>query len=334
MDTKRARATFRFLFSDRIWTFDAEGLSGVRRRLFKFVKLVRIVLDDFAAKRMGFQCVALSYFCALALIPLLAIIFAVTNGLGLSDKISDLLYGILPNDPYLVSTLVEKSNAIIDVARSGPVGWISAAMFLWTVLWMMFQVERVFNNVWGVQKVPRKLYKRFSFYLLTTFLLPFVLVIFGSGIAIYSNVFTLLGLDKISELRFLPKLIGWGVFYVVTVLTLSAMYKFIPAVFVRYRHALVAALFSGAVFALFQFLYLQTQMFVTRLNAVYGAIAAVPLFLIWLNFSWQIVIYGAQLSFGLQNIDTYNISNDITFRDAFGADLERRRRRKEEELAG
>ena len=71
---------------------------------------------------------------------------------------------------------------------------------------------------------------------------------------------------------------------------------------------------------LFQFLYLQTQMFVTRLNAVYGVIAAVPLFLIWLNFSWQIVIYGAQLSFGIQNIDTYNISNDITFRDAFGAD--------------
>jgi len=333
MDTKRARATFRFLFSDRIWTFDPAGLSGMRRRLFKFVKLVRIVLDDFSAKRMGFQCVALSYFCALALIPLLAIIFAVTNGLGLSDKISDLLYGILPNDPTLVTTLVEKSNAIIDVARSGPVGWISAAMFLWTVLWMMFQVERVFNNVWGVQKVPRKLYKRFSFYLLTTFLLPFVLVIFGSGIAIYSNVFTLLGLDKISELHFLPKLIGWLVFYGVTVLTLSAMYKFIPAVYVRYRNAFIAALFSGAVFALFQFLYLQTQMFVTRLNAVYGAIAAVPLFLIWLNFSWQIVIYGAQLSFGLQNIDTYNISNDLTFRDAFGSNKDRRRRRNLEEGA-
>ena len=331
MDTKRARATFRFLFSDRIWTFDVDGLTGMRRRMFKFVKLVRIVFDDFAAKRMGFQCVALSYFCALALIPLLAIIFAVTGGLGLSDKISDLLYGILPNDPDLVTTLVDKSTAIIDVARSGPVGWISAAMFLWTVLWMMFQVERVFNNVWDIRKVPRKLYKRFSFYLLTTLLLPFVLVIFGFGIATYSNVFTLLGLDKISELRFLPKMLGWLGFYLVTVLTLSAMYKFIPAVYVRYKYALIAALFSAAIFALFQFLYLQTQMFVTRLNGVYGAIAAVPLFLIWLNFSWQIVIYGAQLSFGLQNIDTYNISNDITFRDAFGADKARRRRRREED---
>ena len=330
MDTKQARATFKFLFSDRIWTFDSSGLSGARRRLFKFVKLVRIVFDDFARKRMGFQCVALSYFCALALIPLLAIIFGITGGLGLSDKISDLLYGILPNNPELISTVVEKSNAVIDVAKSGPVGWVSAAMFFWTVLWMMFQVERVFNNVWGIQKIPRKLYRRFSTYLLTILLLPFVLVIFGLGITSYSNVFTLLGLDRISEIRFLPKLLAWLGFYIVTVFTLSAMYKFIPAAYVRYRNALIAALFSAAIFALFQFLYLQTQMFVTRLNAVYGVIAAVPLFLIWLNFSWQIVIYGAQLSFGLQNIDTYNISNDITFRDAFGADKKRRRRRREE----
>ncbi len=331
MDKKQIKLTSGQLFTDKIWTLDLEGFSTAKRRLYKLVKLIRIVFDDFQAKRMGFQCVALSYFCALALIPLLAIIFAVTGGLGLSDKISDLLYGLLPNDPDLVATLVEKSGNIIDVAQSGPVGWVSAAMLLWTVLWMMFQVERVFNNVWGIRKVPRKLYKRFSFYLLTILLLPFVLVIFGFGIATYSNVFTLLGLDKISEMRVLYKILGWLGFYAVTVLTLSAMYKFIPVPLVRYRNALIAALIAGAIFLLFQFLYLQTQMFVIRLNSVYGAIAAVPLFLIWLNVSWQIVIYGAQLSFGIQNIDTYNISDNITFVDAFGADKERRRKRRHAE---
>ena len=329
MDKRKLRVASRQLFSDSLWTLDLEGFSTAKRRLFKLVKLIRIVFDDFAVKRMGFQCVALSYFCALALIPLLAIIFGITDGLGLADKISALLYNILPNNPEIVTTLVDKSSNIISVAQSGPVGWVSAALFLWTVLWMMFQVERVFNNVWGVRKIPRKLYRRFSTYLLTIILIPFILVIFGFGITSYSNVFTLLGLEKISEIRFLPKLLGWLALYLVTVLTLSVMYKFIPAVYVRYRNAFIAALISGAIFDIFQFLYLQTQMFVTRLNAVYGVIAAVPLFLIWLNISWQIVIYGAQLSFGLQNINTYNISDDITFRDAFGADKERRKRRRE-----
>ena len=64
---------------------------------------------------------------------------------------------------------------------------------------------------------------------------------------------------------------------------------------------------SGFVFVLFQLLYLKTQIFVTRLNAVYGVIAAIPLFLMWLNYSWQIIIYGAQLCYGIQNVDSYHI---------------------------
>lgn len=324
MDRKKLRAASGVLLTDRIWTFDFAELSKAKRRMFKLFKLLRIVFEDFNKKRMGFQCVALSYFSALAFIPLLAVIFAVTGGLGLADKVMVFLQNALAGNAELIRMLGEKAKNIIDVAKSGPVGWISAAMFLWTILWMMFQVERVFNNVWGVEKVPRKLYTRFSFYLVTMILVPFMLVIFGAGIVFYSDAFTLLGLDRVSEIRFLPKLLGWLGFFAVTVLTLSVMYKFIPAVPVRYRNALTAALVAGTFFVVFQFLYLQTQMFVSRLNGVYGTIAAVPLFLIWLNYSWQIVIYGAQLSFAIQNVNTYNLPDDLTLIQAIGADRETR----------
>ncbi len=315
MDKERIKETSKQLFSDSIWTLDMEDFSTTRRRVFKLVKLIRLVLDDFAKKRMGFQCVSLSYFCALALIPLFAIVFGITNGLGLVDKISMVIYNIFPTNQDIVDMLIEKSTNILDVAKSGPVGIVSALMFFWTILWMMFHVARVFNNVWGIQKVPRKIYKRFSIYFLTIILLPFILAIFGFGIASYSNLFSFIGVSAIKELTFLPILLRWLIFYALTVLTFSAMYKFIPAVHVRYKCAFTAALFSAAVFAIFQYLYLQTQMFVSRLNDVYGVIAAVPLFLIWLNYSWQIIIYGSQLSFGIQNIDTYNIPDDLTLRD-------------------
>ena len=137
MDRKQIKLASGQLLTDKIWTLDLSGFSTAKRRLYKLVKLIRIVFYDFADKRMSFQCNALSYFCALSLIPLLAIIFAVTGGLGLSGRISDLLYSMLPNNPDLVSMLVEKASNIIDIAQSGPVGWVSAAMLLWTVLWMM-----------------------------------------------------------------------------------------------------------------------------------------------------------------------------------------------------
>ena len=267
--------------------------------LARFFEVVRRTVDQFAEQRLGFQCVALSYFVALAVVPLMAFIFAVSGGLGLSERISDILHQLVPGDPEFLDSILEKSGNILHSAQSGAVGLVGALTFLWTILWLMFQVERVFNNVWGIRKVPRKIYKRFSFYFGVLLLLPFVLLIFGTGIAYYSNLTNLIGLD-LGDLRVLPRVLGWGGFYVLVVFTLSVMYKYIPAVWVDYRSALKASFFAGLVFTIFQYLYLETQVFVSRINDVYGVIAAIPLFLIWMNYSWQIIIYGAQLTRSLQ----------------------------------
>ena len=297
---------FTDLFTDRIWKLDTRASSRPYRRLVRFIKLVRITVDTFAQNRMGFQCVSLSYFITLSLVPFLALMFALTGGLGLSDRFLELLYQVYPGHPEFINLAMEKANNIIDSAKGGGIGLVSALMFLWAILWMMFQVERVFNNVWGIRKIPRKIYKRFGFYFLVLFLSPFIILIFGTGIAYYSNFTRLVGLD-LSDLRFLPKLMGYAAFYVVLSLTLSVMFKFIPAAKVGYRHALKSALITGVIFILFQYIYLNTQVFMGRLNRVYGVVAAIPLFLIWLNFSWQIIIYGAELTYSFQNVDKYNI---------------------------
>ena len=283
------------LFTDKIWGMETDFATGAWRHLVSFIRIVRKTFDTFAENRMGFQCVALSYFVTLAIVPLTAFIFFVSNGLHLADKLEVLLLKILPNNLDLVNIAISKADNIIAAAKSGPVGFASA--FLWTVIWLMFQTERVFNNVWGIRKIPRKTYKRFGFYLGLLFLLPFIVIIFAYGIALYSNAVSLIGLDA----EHLSRFVGWLLFYAVVVFTLSAAYKYIPACIVVYRHALVAALFSGAIFCLFQYMYLETQMFVNRLNAVYGVIAAIPLFLIWLNYSFQIIMYGAQLTYALQD---------------------------------
>ena len=296
----------RCLFTDEIWTIDLSKSTRAWARFVRFIKLARITLETFAENRMGFQCVSLSYFITLATVPFVALLFAISGGFGLSDKLYGILYQIFPADPELITKAVSKANNIIDIAKGGGVGIISALFFLWAILWMMFQVERVFNNVWGIRKIPRKIYKRFGFYFLVLLLSPFLVLLFGTGIAYYLNLTKLVGLD-LSNVRALPEILGWAAFYVIAALTLSVMYKFIPATRVRYRFALKSALLTSIVFALFQYLYLETQVFVARLNTVYGVIAAIPLFLIWLNFSWQIIIYGAELTYSFQNVDHYNI---------------------------
>ena len=301
------------MFTDRIWSIDTHKVSLVSKsyaRLITTMKVVRITINTFAENRMGFQCVALSYFVTLALIPLLAFTFAVTGGMGFTgylDKLMEVISSFV--DPGMLNMVEDKAINLIDIAKNGWVGVVAALSFLWTILWMMFQVERVFNNVWGIRKIPRKIYKRFGYYFLVLILAPFLVILFGTGIAYYSNFTKLLGLD-LSELRFLPKLLGYLGFYIIATFTLSAMYKFIPATEVKYKYALKAAAIAALVFVGFQYLYLETQVFVARLNTVYGVLAAIPLFLIWLNFSWQIIIYGAELTYSFQNIKNYGLQED------------------------
>lgn len=292
------------LFSNKIWTFDPTGYSPGFLKLLHFVKLVRVTLDSFFEYRMGFQCVALSYYVALAIIPMSVCILAISGGVGLSNKISEIIQHLIPNYPEVTTTLINKANELLSVAQNGGVGIISAIFFLWTIFWMMFQIERVFNNVWGIRKIPRKIYTRISSYIILLILIPFIMLLFGTGIVFYSNITNLIGLDMSNFLEF-SKFMGYSAFYFLATIALSLMYKFIPAERVKYKYAFISALFAGFIFTVFQYFYLESQMFVARLNAVYGVIAAIPFFLMWLNFSWQIIILGAQLCYGMHNVNSY-----------------------------
>lgn len=294
------------VFTARVWSVDTSGMSKLKKNIVRRIKLLRITISTFAENRMGFQCVALAYFVTLAIVPLFAFVFAISGGLGLSDEIQPLLLRIFPQYPGAVSLIVEKAKNIIHVAMSGWVGFFSAVLFLWTIIWLMFQVERVFNNIWGIRRIPRKIYKRFGFYLVLLLILPFFVLGFAGGIALTSNATNLLGFD-FKEARLIIKFLLWLGIFADIVITLYVMYHFIPVTKVNSICAFKASVVASLVFLGFQFLYLKTQIFVTRLDAVYGALAAIPLFLIWLNISWQIIMYGAQLSYSYQNIDHYNL---------------------------
>ena len=294
------------LFTDRIWSLDTSGCSKAYASLVHLLKLALITVNTFTQNKMGYQCIALSYFVMMALVPFVALLFALTGGLGLSDRISEVLYMIFPANPEFVSTMMEKANGLLDTAKGGGPGLISFLIFLWAIVWMMFQVETVFNNVWGIRKIPRKLYKRFGFYIIVLVLSPLLVFVFSAGIAFYANITNLFGLD-LSNIRSITKMLGYLGFYTVSTLTFSAMFTYIPATKVKYRYGLQAAALTALVFVVFQYLYLETQMFIGKLSRAYGVIAAIPLFLVWLNYSWRIIIYGAELTYGFQNVDKYKV---------------------------
>ena len=303
---KKIRKVRSFLSED-IWNENLNNLSRMRAHFIKDLRVLVVTIKTFSAEKIGFQAVALSFFCTMAAVPFMAVAFAITGGLGLEDTLKQLLVSNIPNQ-QAVDTLFGYAQNVIDTAQSSPVGLVSALLFTWLVLWMMMCVESVFNNVWRVNK-SRNIFKRLTFYLVIMGLSPFVVLLFFAGAIVYSN-----GLDVLVPAvvfsENIKNFLGWVVFAAVSVMTFSAMYKFIPNHYVRYKDALKAALLSGVLFTILQYLFLETQIFVSRLNTIYGAVAAIPLFMFWLNFGWFIILIGAELSYAFQNVDNYNLDTE------------------------
>lgn len=292
---------------DDIWTLELENLSKAKARFVKYLKVMMITIKTFSSEKIGFQAVALSFFSTMSVVPFIAIVFAITGGFGLADKLKEFLYGYFNNSQQTIDMVLGFAQNIIDTAQSSLMGLISALLFFWIVIWMMMNVERVFNNVWKVQK-SRKIIRRLSVIIAMLLVSPFVILVFFGGSFVYSHALSYIGLD-VETFSVFKTLLSWILFAVVATFTFSAMYKFIPNASVDYGNALRAAMYSGIAFTIMQYLYLETQVFVTRINGIYGAFAAVPLFMIWINIGWFIILIGAELSYAFQHVDNYNIED-------------------------
>ena len=295
----------RFLTHD-VWFLKESDFSRWKARGVRDLKTMVLMVNTFSDQKIGYQITALAYKSMLSVVPAIAIGFYLTDGLGLREKFAQILQVNL-GEQDITHALLGAADNIVKTAESGLFGFISMASFVWIVLSLMITVRQVFNNVWKVER-ENSFFKMIGVIIGITILAPFVVIIFFSGSVVYSHVLDLIFPSKLLFFQSLKSLMSWVLFAGISVLVMSVMYKYIPGTRVVYRHALKAALISGIVFTGVQYLYLETQMMVAKQSAVYGVLAAIPLFMIWLNLGWTIILYGAELSFAFQNVDRHQMS--------------------------
>lgn len=290
------------LLNGGIWELNMEHLSKTKARIVQDVKVIMVALDNFRENRTGFQSIALCYFCLMAAVPFLAVSFAVTDGFGLAPKLTELLYQHISSNPELINQILQAANNILISAKSGIVGLVSALMFIWLIIWMMNRTEVVFNDIWHVKR-SRNFFNQLGIDIVIMIMTPFIILLFFTGSIVYSNILDYIIPGSISISSEIKSALGWVIFGAIVIFIFSAMYKFIPSAKVKFKFALKAAILSGTAFTVLQYLYLETQVMVTRINGVYGTLAAVPLFILWLRFGWLIVLYGAQFSYSFQKVE-------------------------------
>ena len=237
---------------------------------------------------------ALTFYTLMSIVPLAALVFAVVKGFGLADGLVENLYALFPQHPETVDYLVSFAENALARTQGGVVAAVGLVMLFWAVIRVFGSIESAFNNIWEV-KVGRNIARQWADYIAVVMIVP-VLWILATAVGDYlEQLLEPYGHWVFRTLSHLASMvIIWAMF--------TLLYLIIPNARVRVGSALMAGIVAGTCFLLFQWIYVYVQRWMTSYNAIYGSFAALPLFLIWMQTSWQILLFGGELSFAYQNI--------------------------------
>lgn len=237
---------------------------------------------------------ALTFYTLMSIVPVAAVIFAVVKGFGLTETLLDNLYGIFPQHPEVIEYLIGFAERALARTQGGVVAVVALVTLFWAVIRAFASIESAFNNIWEV-KTARSLTRQYSAYITIVVVVP---LLWAATRALGLYVDAQLGLGS-SAWSFV---VSKCAVLVMTWLIFAVLYTAIPNTKVRFRSALTAGVVAGTLFMLFQWGYVYLQRWMTSYNAIYGSFVALPLLLIWLQTSWQIFLFGGELSFAYQNI--------------------------------
>ncbi len=286
-------------------------MSPVIWFLIRVLRIILLTFRGFIENKCQLRASSLTFYSLLSIVPVMAMAFGVAKGFGFQRTLEKEIGKVLSAHSEIAGQIMSFANSLLENTRGGLVAGIGFAFLVWTVLKVLSNIEQSFNEIWGVQE-PRTWVRKVSDYLSLMFLLPVLFIVSSAATVIVAGQIQAV-MGKVSLvgylapviqvlIRLLPLLVIWFMF--------TLLYIFMPNTHVRIRAALIAGIAAGTAYQVFQFLYVAFQIGVARYNAIYGSFAALPLFLIWLQASWMIVLSGAELSFATQNVDTYEFEPD------------------------
>jgi membrane protein len=278
-------------------------ISPFRFLWLEVLKKVVLAIRFFTAKRVLQKASALTYSTMLAIVPISAVVFAIARGFGYNKYIEIWFRNAFESQPQVAEVIIGFVNSYLVHTKSGVFLGIGLIFMLYTVLMLVSNVEDAFNEIWQVKK-PRSIFRTFTDYLAMFFVFPIIIVI-TSGISIFMATiadsmpdFMLLGPTIRFLIDFLPYVLMSGMFI--------ALYVFMPNTHVKVSSAIIPGILAGFAMQGLQMFYIHAQMFLSGYNAIYGSFAALPLFMLWLQISWTICLFGAELCYTNQNLDYYD----------------------------
>ena len=277
----------------------------------RFLRIVILAIRGFNENKCKFRASALTFFSLLSIVPVIALMFGIAKGFGLQERVAAQILEKMKGQEEVANRVITFANSLLDKTSGGVIAGVGVVFLFWTIISLLGNIEGSFNDIWGIVK-PRTFGRKFSDYLVTMLVCPILLAVAGGATIFLSGQMGTLT-EKFPVLKdFGPAF--WLVMKLLPYLTIWVSFTFIfifmPNTKVRFISGLIAGIVAGTLFQMVQWAYVNFQVQITTKYAIYGSFAAMPLFLLWLQISWFIILFGAEVSFAHQNVETYEFEPD------------------------
>ena len=307
---KILRKWLEFLKTD-LWRIRLREIPRSKSILIHNLRMVVLSVRGFDEDKCMLRASALTFYSLLSIVPVIAMMFGIAKGFGFEKRVERELLDKFKGQEEVITKVIDFANNLLENASGGLIAGIGVALLFWAIIKVLGNIEGSFNHIWGIKK-SRPWGRKFSDYLSFMLVSPILLVTAGSAtvfitgrVAAVTERIELLGAVApliMFSLKILPYAAIWILF--------TFIYIFMPNTRVSLRSSVVAGVVAGTFFQIAQWAYIAFQVSAAKYGAIYGTFAALPLFLVWLQISWLIVLFGAEISFAHQNVDTYEFERD------------------------
>jgi membrane protein len=283
-----------------IWSNRPDVTPAWKTRALRLVRLTVVLIRDLAQGQLTLRAMSLVYTTLLSIVPLLALSFSVLKAFGVHNQAEPMLREFLAP---LGEKGAEVSHQIIGFIQNmnvGVLGSVGLALLLYTAVSLIQKIEESFNHIWHIYQ-PRSLGERFSRYLSVLLVGPILLFAAIGMTASAMNVWIVRDVLALEPFGQLVYGIGRLMPYVLVIAAFTFIYMFVPNTRVELGPALVGGIVGGV---LWQSAGMAFALFVassTKYSAIYSGFAILILFLIWLEVSWLILLFGASVAFYQQH---------------------------------
>ena len=296
-------------FRHDIWRTRISDLPKRDQMIIRQSRIIMRTIMGFKDNKCVLRASSLTFFTLLSIVPVLAMAFGVAKSFNLQAILEHQLrnaFDKMKGTEDVVQKIIDFSQNQLQNTQGGIIAGIGVLFLFWTIVKLLSNIEWAFNDIWGIQN-NRSLSRKIADYLIIVVIFPIFLAISGSATAFISSqpeiwmqkyhLLSYFGPFFILMIKFLPLFILCPLF--------TFLYVFLPNTKVRIKAGFIAGFFTALAFMFLQmiYIYIQVKLF-SKYSAIYGAFAALPLFLLYLEISWIIVLFGAEISFAAQNIDT------------------------------